>query len=458
MSSHDLLSVHRTVFARMDDHQKAKELKHCDNFKDQLDEVNNGDSAVDIENVTTPQDQTASRETDCNSTDSVDNPDKEVEELLVGEDVQGATVMDDKDTEIRAQDELLDSTAEQTKPGESVAKDVNYGNSRSTNDSDDSHSALHPNSISAKKAKRRAIFVSYAPEGSFLEKRFIAYTIKELKNIGFCDDIWFDKDDGSPLESPFCFQQRLETAEKCRASIMFLSESYFSSRVCRHERLILLNRDEDRERVEEKDKIEKPVKLFCIKYSHGKLPSEFKQLGDRFLDLSSFYGSSAAELSSIVVGAFSEDLEKYAPMFGLRIPTPPDQPAIVTLDRKKPITSWNISDVLAWLSSLKMQAHCSLSFEENEIDGFLLVSASEMDLEIHLNVDSRVARKKLVQQIKKIREDQALSEKNWHLKCQKIKAKEDSVYVICDPNDVSLYHTLRSCLVNKNMQVKFIHD
>lgn len=441
----------------MDDHQKVKELKHGDNFSVHLDEVND-DSAVDNENVTTLQDQTGTKETDCNSTDSFGDRHKEVEKLLVGEDVQRTTFRDDEDTEIRAKDELLDSTAEQTKTGEGVAKDVNCGNPRSTNGSNDSLSALHPNSMSAKKAKRRAIFVSYAPEGSFLEKRFIAYTIKELKNIGFCDDIWFDKDDGSSLESPFCFQQRLEIAEKCRASIVFLSESYFSSRVCRHERLILLSRDEDRGRVNEKDKIEKPVKLFCIKYSHGKLPSEYRQLGDRFLDLSSYYGSSAAELSSIVVGAFSEHLEKYAPMFGLRIPTPPGEHAIITLDRKKPITSWTISDVLAWLSSLKMQAHCSLSFEENEIDGFLLVSASEMDLENHLNVDSRVARKKLVQQIKKIREDQSLSEKNWHLKCQKIKAKEDSMYVICDPNDVSLYHTLRSCLVNKNLQVKLMHD
>lgn len=306
-------------------------------------------------------------------------------------------------------------------------------------------------SVSPRKAKRRAIFASYAPEASFIEKRFISYTVKELKNIGFCDDIWFDKDDGLPIEGPHCYQQRLEIAEKCRAAVMFLSESYFNSGICRHEGRILLNRDEEKEGNGE---VEKPVKLFCIKYSQGKLPQEYKQLEERVLDLSHYVASSVAELSSVVVGNFSEALEKYAPQFGLRIPSPPREPDILKLDRQKPASSWNIHDVQAWLASLKMQAHCALSFEENEIDGYLLVSMSETDMESHLNVDSRVARKKLSQQVKKIQEGQAQLKENWYLKCKKSKVKEDSVYVICDPNDARLYHNLRADLVQKNLQVK----
>lgn len=49
--------------------------------------------------------------------------------------------------------------------------------------------------VSLWRVKRRVIFVFYVLEVSFLEKCFIFYIIKELKNIGFCDDIWFDKDD-----------------------------------------------------------------------------------------------------------------------------------------------------------------------------------------------------------------------------------------------------------------------
>lgn len=339
--------------------------------------------------------------------------------------------------------------------------DAKENNAENNSDNASSHEGSNEStspikSTSPKKAKRRAIFVSYAPEASFIEKRFISYTIKELKNIGFCDDIWFDKDDGVPMESPFCFQHRLEIAEKCRASIMFLSESYFNSRVCRHEGRILLNRDEESEsaNADNNEEVEKPVKLFCMKYSLGKLPQEYKQLEDRVLDLSHHVASSVAELSSVVVGAFSEALEKYAPLYGLRIPSPPSEPNNLKLDRQKPASSWNVPDVQAWLTSLKMQVHCALSFEENEIDGYLLVSMSETDMESHLNVDSRVARRKLVQQVKKIQEDQALLKESWYLKCKKSKVKDDSVYVICDPNDVRFYQNLQVDLAQKNLQVK----
>lgn len=339
--------------------------------------------------------------------------------------------------------------------------DDKENNGESNSDNTSSHEGSEPTSptksVSPRKAKRRAIFVSYAPAASFIEKRFISYTIKELKNIGFCDDIWFDKDDGLPIESPFCFQQRLEIAEKCRASIMFLSEAYFNSGVCHHEGRILLDRDEERATDHDNgEEVEKPVKLFCIKYSRGKLPQDYKQLEERVLDLSQHVASSVAELSSVVVGSFSEALERYAPLFGLRIPSPPSEPDILKLDRQKPVSSWNIPDVQAWLTSLKMQAHCALSFEENEIDGYLLVSMSETDMETHLNVDSRVARRKLVQQVKKIQEDQTQFKENWYFKCKKSKVKEDSVYVVCDPNDARFYHNLRADLVQKNLQVKIL--
>ena len=340
-----------------------------------------------------------------------------------------------------------------------VKENIGESNSDNASSLEESNESTSPaKSVSPRKAKRRAIFVSYAPEASFIEKRFISYTIKELKNIGFCDDIWFDKDDAVPIESPFCFQQRLEIAEKCRASVMFLSEAYLNSRICRHEARILLNRDEESAN-DNTEEVEKPVKLFCInmiKYNSGKLPQDYRQLEERVLDLSHYVASSVAELSSVVVGAFSEALERYAPLYGMRIPSPPSEPDILKLDRQKRVSTWNIPDVQAWLASLKMQAHCALSFEENEIDGYLLLSMSETDMESHLNVDSRVARRKLVQQVKKIQEDQAQFKENWYLKCKKSKVKEDSVYVICDPNDARFYHNLRADLVQKNLQVKLI--
>lgn len=429
----------------MDENNKAKETKHDGELVLEADEVNSGDH-VDNEELSISHDQTVMNVEHFNLDDHGNGPKKQDKESGGKGDENEASVTENDDAEHHKQIEIPADVKENT------GHDINSDIASSNEGSNDSTSPSK--SVSSRKVKRRGIFISYAPEASFIEKRFISYTVKELKNIGFCDDIWFDKDDGVPIESPFCFQQRLEIAEKCRASVMFLSESYFSSRVCRHEGQILLNRDEDRESSDEQDKMEKPVKLFCIKYSRGKLPLEYKQLEKRALDLSSYAASSVAELSSVVVGAFSEGLEKYAPLFGLRIPTPPSEPDILKLDRQKPVSSWNISDVLAWLASLKMQAHCSLSFEENEIDGFVLVSMTEIDMESHLNVDSRVARRKLVQQVKKVLEDQTQIKENWYQKYRKTKVKEDSVYVICDPNDVRFYDNLRTDLVQKNLQVK----
>lgn len=451
----------------MDEGNKAEESLNDGDRVLKHNEVNSGDHIDKANLMPISDDQTAVNEDreHLNLTDSADGLEKHGKEMngIKGGENEANTQNDDvghnEEIEVsRLTAEINKIPAEvKENSGESIGHDINSDNANSNEGSNDASFSSNSKSISPRKAKKRGIFVSYAPEASFLEKRFISYTIKELKNIGFCDDIWFDKDDGVPIESPFCFQQRLEIAEKCRASIMFLSESYFGSKVCRHEGQILLNRNEDRESADEKDEIEKPAKLFCIKYSRGKLPQEYKQIEERALDLSSYGASSVAELSSVVVGTISEDLEKYAPLFGLRIPTPPSDPDILKIDRQKPVSSWNISDVLAWLASLKMQAHCSLSFEENEVDGYVLVSMRETDIENHLNVDSRVARRKLIQQVKKIQEDQAQTKENWYLKCLKSKVKEDSVYVICDPNDVQFYYNLRADLVQKNLQV-FKHE
>ena len=338
-------------------------------------------------------------------------------------------------------------TKDSKRRGDSINEDPNNTESTSTSAA---------KSISTRKAKKRGIFVSYAPDASFFEKHFVSYTIKELRNIGFCDDIWFDKDDGKPMESPFCYQQRLEIAEKCRAALLFLSDSYFSSRVCRREGKILLSRWNESGSNKEVESLT-PVRLFCVKFCRGQLPYEYRLLDDGVLDVSVYPSSSVAQLSSLVVGTFSEELERYAPLFGLRVPSPPLELELSKLDRLKPLSSWSISEVQAWLSALKMHAHCSLTFEENEIDGYLLLSLSETDMENQLNVDSRVARRKLLQQVKKIQEDQSQNSNNWYLKSLKYKVKEDAAYIICDPNDAKLFLNLQAELASRNFQVNSIN-
>ena len=305
--------------------------------------------------------------------------------------------------------------------------------------------------LTPKKARRRGIFVSYSPDASLQEKMFVCYTVRELKNIGFCDDVWFDKDE-ILLNNPTCFQQRLEIAEKCRASLMFLSESYFSSRSCKYEATILLGRDECKAKHKT---TEKPVKLFCVKYDNSNLPHEYMHLQDSMVDLSSNGPSSTsmAEKSSTIVASFSEEMEKFAPLFGLRAPSPPREPENPREFLKKNISSWNIYDVQEWLTSLKIQPRFTLSFEENQINGFLLLAMSEDNMVTQLGVDSRVVRKKIMQQIRNILDKESQERDNWFLKLKKVKAKSESLYIIFDPTDTRLVQNMKTDIVKKNLQV-----
>ena len=307
--------------------------------------------------------------------------------------------------------------------------------------------------LSPKKARKRAIFVSYSPGASLREKMFICYTVRELKNIGFCDDVWFDRDE-MLVGSPNCFQQRLEIAEKCRAALMFVSESYFGSRLCKHEGTILLARNKPSS--DNSQGVEKSVKLFCVRCDNFHLPPEYRHLQDIMVNVSSsgMKIASIAEKSSRVVASFSETMEAYAPLFGLRAPSPPREPETPKEFMKKQISTWSVFDVQEWLTSLKVHPRFTLSFEENQIDGFLLLTMSEGSMEEVLGIDSRVVRRKILQQIKCVLEKESQMKKNWFMKLRKVKGKSDSVYIIFDPNDTRLVQDLKRDLVKKNIQVR----
>ena len=152
--------------------------------------------------------------------------------------------------------------------------------------------------------------MSYSPNASYEEKRFICYTVKELKNLGYSDDIWFDKDEGI-IGSPSCLQQRLEIVEKCRAVLIFLSTSFLNCKSCKHEISVLFRRNEESNSTDSPDDHSRPVRLFCINYDVIHVPPNFCKLEDFiYLNSETLAFASVAEKSSAVVGAFSEELEK----------------------------------------------------------------------------------------------------------------------------------------------------
>lgn len=329
------------------------------------------------------------------------------------------------------------------------ASEQHEGNEYSQNISEDQ---ITVKSITPRKTKKRGIFVSYSPEASFEEKRFISYTVKELKNLGFSDDIWFDKDE-SNLESPSCSQARLEIVEKCRAALVFVSNSYLSCKSCQCESAVLLSRleyescdpsdDHDRNR---------PVRLFCVNYNVPNLPSDYRSLEDVVdLTLDTVAFASVAEKSSAVVGGFSEEMEKYSLMFGSGMSTFDDHEGSY---KNRKVYNWDVNDVQDWLNSMKIHQRFCLTFEENQIDGFLLLSLTDSGLESHLMVDSKVVRRKLLQQLNGILDKENKQKDCWYMKLRKLKIKEDSMYIIFDPSDVRFMEHLKKELVKRNLQVR----
>lgn len=307
--------------------------------------------------------------------------------------------------------------------------------------------------LTPRKAKKRGIFVSYSPNASYEEKRLICYTVKELKNLGYSDDIWFDKDEGV-IGSPSSSQQRLEIVEKCRAALVFLSTSYLNCRSCKRESTVLFKRNEEPIGTDLSDDHPRPVRIFCINYDVVHIPPNFSKLEDIvYLNSEALAFVSVAEKSSAVVGAFSEELEKYALLFGASAPALSEHEGNF---KEKKVYSWDVDDVQEWLASLQVHQRYGLPFEENQIDGFLLLSLSESDLENHLMVESKVVRRKLLQQLKGILEKENLEKDRWYMRLRKIKTRRESVYIIFDPTDMKFTDRLKKELVKKSIQVRIL--
>ena len=88
------------------------------------------------------------------------------------------------------------------------------------------------------------------------------------------------------------------------------------------------------------------------------------------------------------------------------------------------------------------------------VDGFLLMSLTDRDMVSQLGIDSRVVRKKIMQQILATLDKEHKQTDNWHLRARAQRPKPDVVYLIYDPADVRLAQNLKADLKKKNLQVR----
>lgn len=297
------------------------------------------------------------------------------------------------------------------------------------------------------KKVKKCIFVSYSPDAGFVERKFVVETIKQLKENNLAEDIWFDKDEDN-TGSPCWFSLRMEAVEKCRAAIMFISDSYFLCPVSVYEGKTLIERTKTAPH---------SVAIFPILFSEiekSEPHRDFLPIMKQAVDLTGQDCTklSLAEKTSVVIGTIMESLEKFACM-NLPLQITPLETEFSGNYKKKKICQWNASDLQEWLFKLGIKEFYRQSLAENMVDGFLLMSLTDHDMISQLGIDSRVVRKKIMQNILLTLDKEHKMTDNWHLRARSQRPKPDVVYMVYDPADVRLAQNMKIDLRKKNLQV-----
>ena len=320
--------------------------------------------------------------------------------------------------------------------------------------------ATMENSNKIRKSRKKAVFICYSPNAPYEEKKFVVELSKQLSDIGLDDDVWFDRDVLlGGVDSPFWIGSRLEVAEKCRAAIVVLSESFFRSRQTRAEAEILLSRIS--QFADHPGTLTRPILLTV------KLGSWDDVLEDTLspltqdvsvnLSVGKISKLSEAEKVSMFLSILNQQLEDVSSSFSVRIPKTLENTPNEAEFKTKPLESWTIADVQEWLISLKIHEKYIISFEEFEIDGFLLNTLTDRVLSDVLAVDSQICRRKVLQRIKAITEEEARTGKyNEWLKQKFVRQKSNVVYLIHDPGDEELGALLHQDMERKGMKVAVI--
>lgn len=68
-------------------------------------------------------------------------------------------------------------------------------------------------------------------------------------------------------------------------------------------------------------------------------------------------------------------------------------------------------------------------------------------------IDSRVVRKKVIQQVVSLLDREHRLPDNWHLRARTVRSKPNTVYLIYDPADVRLAQSFKQDLIKKGLLV-----
>ncbi|XP_039258040.2 uncharacterized protein LOC120334601 [Styela clava] len=301
-----------------------------------------------------------------------------------------------------------------------------------------------------KKAKK-SIYISYSPDSSFNEKKFVVELVQQIKENNLGEDIWFDKDEGI-VNDPSWLTLRLEAVDRCRAAIILISRDYMTCPVSVYESKIILERITT-------DEVAKQPRVFCVLLEPISLTRSFTETlmsaQAEVVDLTEFSSLSTAEKSSFAVGALIERLEQVASMKTpyVRPIVPPSDGEFTGAYQSKHVVHWTQYDVNEWLYSIGIREFYRQSFSEQAVDGYLLLASSDSELQWSLGIDSKIIRKKITSQLFQVLEKEQKIDDNWHLRARVTRPKQDHVYIIYDPQDVRLATNLNSDIGRRGFKV-----
>ncbi len=164
---------------------------------------------------------------------------------------------------------------------------------------------------------RRSIFIGYSPDAGYLERKLVLETVKQLKVNGLSENIWFDADE-KVADTCCSLAHTLDAVERCRAALLFLSESFFTSSLSLHVGQTLV------ERLRDKDASVSVFSVLIGPINAEHVPDSASPLFQRTVDLHEpqWREQSVAEKCTAVLGAYMVELERFSVCLVPFLPAP----------------------------------------------------------------------------------------------------------------------------------------
>ncbi|CAF0815978.1 unnamed protein product [Didymodactylos carnosus] len=300
--------------------------------------------------------------------------------------------------------------------------------------------------------KSKPIFLSYSNQTGFNERYFVIRLYQQLIENGLNNVIWFDHNEGVHQDkSASWFADRLEAIDLSVASLVIISDAYCHQRLMNIEVKAILDR-----KLASSDGTSS-YQLYVIFYDESKDFQHFASRADFCYQFSSTeLLLSIEERVSIVLGHLTTKLQPYKQLKDQQLIIKPVDDVDKEYHLKK-ICEWNKYDIQKFLVDVGVTEASRDLFQEQNIDGFLLLSCTEIELKQRFQIDNRTIRRQLIDTVIRTIHRERQTSNQWHHLAKQNKPKTDWIYLIYDPEDYPLALQIMMFLRSKKFKV-FTHQ